>query len=88
LAEKLLLPFYPVLNNTLTFFPPIFSMKKSSRRDHPSEPSQRNRRRQHSGGDGRWEFSSTGSLFTLGSTESAKSTAYYTASGELRFLPR
>jgi hypothetical protein len=61
-------------------------MKKSSRRDHPSEPSQRNKRRQNSGSEGRWEFSSSGSLMTLGSPEGGRSTAYYTSGGELRFL--
>jgi hypothetical protein len=60
-------------------------MKKSSRREHPSEPSPRNKRRQQ-GNEGRWEFSGTGSLVTLGAPE--RCTAYYTSGGELRFLPR
>ena len=60
-------------------------MKKTSRREHPSEPAPRNKRRQQ-GADGRWEFSGTGSLVTLGAPE--RGTAYYTSGGELRFLPR
>ncbi len=59
-------------------------MKKSSRRDHPSEPSQRQKRQNGSGG--RWEFNGS-SLITLGATESARRTAYRTADGEVRFLP-
>jgi len=63
----------------------LLLMKKSSRREHPSEPSPRNKRRQQ-GAEGRWEFSGTGSLVTLGAPE--RGTAYYTSGGELRFLPR
>jgi hypothetical protein len=64
-------------------------MKKPSRRDHPSETSHRNQRdcRQNGGSEGRWEFTSSGSLFALGSTEAARRAAYRTAEGELRFLP-
>jgi hypothetical protein len=64
-------------------------MKKPSRRDHPSEPSHRNRRdcHQKGGSEGRWEFTASGSLFALGSTEAARRAAYRTADGELRFLP-
>jgi len=64
-------------------------MKKTSRRDHPSEPSQRNQRawRQSSGSEGRWEFASSGSLITIGSTGIGRRAAYRTAEGELRFLP-
>ncbi len=40
------------------------------------------------GNEGRWEFSANGSLYTLGSVDTAKSPAYYTSGGELRFLPR
>jgi hypothetical protein len=61
-------------------------MKKSSRRDHPSEPSSRQKRRQH-GSEGRWEFSGGGSLITLGATDSARRAAYRTADGGVRFLP-
>jgi len=59
-------------------------MKKSSRRDHPSEPSARNRQKR---GDGRWEFITSGSIFHLGSADTARRAAYRTAEGELRFLP-
>ena len=64
-------------------------MKKPSRRDHPSEPSHRNRRdcRQNGGSEGRWEFTASGSLFALGSTDAVRRAAYRTADGELRFLP-
>jgi hypothetical protein len=61
-------------------------MKKPSRRDHPSDPSQRNRRECRQGG-GRWEFAMNGSLFALGSTEGARRAAYCTSGGEVRFLP-
>jgi hypothetical protein len=64
-------------------------MKKTSRRDHPSEPSHRNRRdcRQNGGSEGRWEFTASGSLIALGSTDAVRRAAYRTADGELRFLP-
>jgi len=64
-------------------------MKKSSRRDHPSEPSSRNRRdcRPNGGSDGRWEYITSGSIFTLGSNDTARRAAYRSADGELRFLP-
>jgi hypothetical protein len=63
-------------------------MKKSSRRDHPSEPSARNRRDcQNGASDGRWEFVTSGSIFTLGSNGLARRAAYRSADGELRFLP-
>jgi hypothetical protein len=64
-------------------------MKKPSRRDHPSEPSQRNRRecRQNGASEGRWEFNVNGSLIALGSTEGMRRAAYRTADGEVRFLP-
>ena len=61
-------------------------MKKSARRDHPSEPSSRNRRRQQ-GGEGRWEYITSGSIFSLGSNDSSRRAAYRTSEGELRFLP-
>jgi hypothetical protein len=64
-------------------------MKKASRRDHPSEPSHRSQRacQQKGGSEGRWEFSASGSLIALGSTDTARRAAYRTAEGELRFLP-
>jgi hypothetical protein len=64
-------------------------MKKTSRRDHLSEPSRRSRRdcRQNGGSEGRWEFTASGSLFALGATDAARRAAYRTATGELRFLP-
>jgi hypothetical protein len=64
-------------------------MKKTSRRDHPSELSHQSRRncRQNAGSEGRWEFIASGSLFALGSTAAARRAAYRTAEGELRFLP-
>jgi hypothetical protein len=64
-------------------------MKKSSRRDHPSEPSSRNRRecRQSGGSEGRWEFITSGSIFSIGSNGTARRAAYRSADGELRFLP-
>jgi hypothetical protein len=64
-------------------------MKKSFRRDHPSEPSSRNRReyRPSSGSEGRWEFITSGSIFSIGSNGSARRAAYRSADGELRFLP-
>jgi hypothetical protein len=63
-------------------------MKKTSRRDHPSEPSPRNKRECRQGGaEGRWEFAANGSLIALGSTEASRRAAYRTADGEVRFLP-
>ena len=64
-------------------------MKKPSRRDQRSEPSHRSPRdcQQKSGSEGRWEFTASGSLFSLGSTEAVRRAAYRTAGGELRFLP-
>jgi hypothetical protein len=60
-------------------------MKKSSRRDHQGESSHRSRKK--AGSDGRWEFTASGSLISLGSTEAVRRAAYRTADGELRFLP-
>jgi hypothetical protein len=62
-------------------------MKKPSRRDHPSEPSSRNQKDCRQNGAGKWEFSASGSLISLGSTEASRRAAYRTAEGELRFLP-
>ena len=64
-------------------------MKKPSRRDHPSESSHRSPRdcRQNGGSEGRWEFTASGSLFALGSTDAVRRAAYRTAAGEMRFLP-
>jgi hypothetical protein len=64
-------------------------MKKPSRRDHPSESSHRSSRdcRQKGGSEGRWEFITSGNIFTLGSNGTARRAAYRTAEGELRFLP-
>jgi len=64
-------------------------MKKPSRRDHPSEPSNRNRRdcRQNGASEGRWEFITSGSIFAIGSNGTARRAAYRSADGELRFLP-
>jgi len=64
-------------------------MKKTSRRDHPSEPSNRNRQdcRRNGRSEGRWEFITSGSIFTFGSNGTARRAAYRTADGELRFLP-
>jgi hypothetical protein len=64
-------------------------MKKNSRRDHPSESSHRSRRdcHQNGGSEDRWEFTSSSSLFALGSTDAVRRAAYRTAGGELRFLP-
>lgn len=64
-------------------------MKKTSRRDHPSEPSHRSPRacRQNGGSEGRWEFTASGSLFALGSTDAVRRAAYRTVAGEMRFLP-
>ena len=64
-------------------------MKKTSRRDHPSEPSYRNRRydSQNGGSSGRWEFITSGSIFAIGSNGTARRAAYRTAEGELRFVP-
>jgi len=65
-------------------------MKKTSRRDHPSEPSRRSRRDclRNGESEGRWEFSLASEiLFAFGSTERARRAAYRTAGGELRFLP-
>jgi len=64
-------------------------MKKTSRRDHPSESSHRNQRgcQQKGGSEGRWEFITSGSIFAFGSGKTARRAAYRTAEGELRFLP-
>jgi hypothetical protein len=62
-------------------------MKKSTRRSHPSEPTHPHARiAKKRVADGRWEFTSSGRLFTVGSDE-ARRTAYRAADGELRFLP-
>ena len=71
-------------STSTVFFTP---MKKAFRRDHPSESSPRNRRGQNSGSEGRWEFSSSGSLIALGSIAAVRRAAYCTADGGLRFLP-
>jgi len=64
-------------------------MKKPSRRDQPGESSRRSSRdcRQNGGSEGRWEFITSGSIFALGSSDSARRAAYRSADGELRFLP-
>lgn len=64
-------------------------MKKTSRRDHPDEPSHRSQAAGHQkgGSEGRWEFITSGSIFALGSANTARRAAYRTAEGELRFLP-
>ncbi len=64
-------------------------MKKSSRRDCPSEPTHRSQRacQQKGGSEGRWEFTASGSLISLGSIDAVRRAAYRTAEGELRFLP-
>ncbi len=56
---------------------------------HPEQPRERPRRSLREGQkkDGRWEFASSQSLFTLGADERARRVAYRTATGELRFLP-
>jgi hypothetical protein len=90
LARKLLYPFYPVraMLNCARMASHIESMKKSSRRDHPSESTHATTRARANGkGDGRWEFTANGRLFPVGSTDSVRRAAYWTAGGELRFLP-
>jgi hypothetical protein len=64
-------------------------MKKSSRRDHPSESAHAVSRSSHANGKGkgRWEFTSSGRLFPFGATDSVRRAAYWTAGGELRFFP-
>ncbi|MCE0522462.1 MAG: hypothetical protein LV480_06080 [Methylacidiphilales bacterium] len=64
-------------------------MKKTFRRDHPSEPSHRSQRDclRNGGSEGRWEFTASGNLFALGASEGVRRAAYRTATGELRFLP-
>jgi len=65
-------------------------MKKTSRRDHPSEPTHRSHKAfRHGGGsEGRWEFNlASESLFALGSSDGLRRAAYRTSGGELRFLP-
>jgi hypothetical protein len=62
-------------------------MKKSTRH-HPDESSQGKRSsRADSGSKGRWEFTASGSLISLGATAAVRRAAYRTATGELRFLP-
>jgi hypothetical protein len=62
-------------------------MKKSSRREHPNESAVSRASRANAKNDGRWEFTSSGRLFPVGSTDGSRRAAYWTASGELRFLP-
>jgi hypothetical protein len=64
-------------------------MKKPSRREQLSEPAPRSKRiaRRNEAQEGRWEFITSGSIFALGSNETARRAAYRTAAGELRFLP-
>jgi len=64
-------------------------MKKPSRRDNSIEPSPRQQRngRRKDGNEGRWEFITSGSIFTLGTNGTARRAAYRTAEGELRFVP-
>jgi len=65
-------------------------MKKTARRDHPSETSRRSHRAysQNGGKEGGWAFNlASENLFALGSTGPARRVAYRTATGELRFLP-
>jgi hypothetical protein len=68
---------------------PLNFMKKTSRRDHRSESSHRSPRdcHQKGGSEGRWEFTSSGSLFALGSIDAVRRVAYRNADGEMRFLP-
>jgi len=62
-------------------------MKKSSRREQQAESAVSRASRANGKSDGRWEFTSSGRLFSVGSTDAARRAAYWTAGGELRFLP-
>jgi hypothetical protein len=86
LASYLLEVIYPFSGLDPT--PRVFfkRMKKSSQRRSDESPG---KRASHSneGSKGRWEFTSSGSLISLGATEAVRRAAYRTATGELRFLP-
>ncbi len=64
-------------------------MRKSARRDHLNEPGNHAAKpgRQHGGSKGPWEFTSSGRLFSMGATDSARRAAYRAADGEMKFLP-
>jgi hypothetical protein len=64
-------------------------MKKSFRRDHPKESAHADSQASHDNrkGEGRWEFTSSGRLFSVGATDAVRRVAYWTAGGELRFFP-
>jgi hypothetical protein len=62
-------------------------MKKSSRRDHPSESAVAQGSLANRKDEGRWEFTGSGRLFPMGATDSVRRAAYWTAGGELRFFP-
>jgi hypothetical protein len=66
-----------------------FFMKKPSRRDTPNAATPQPGRTAKRNGkkEGRWEFTSSGSLFALGAVDAVRRAAYRTAGGELRFLP-
>jgi hypothetical protein len=62
-------------------------MRKTSRRDHPDEPGNSGTKACRRGGSkGRWEFTSSGRLFSMGGTDAVRRAAYRAADGEMRLL--
>ncbi len=64
-------------------------MKKTFFRDDANTPLHpRAKASQGKGGSkGPWEFTSSGRLFPVGSTDAVRRAAYRAADGEMRFLP-
>jgi len=60
-------------------------MKKPSRRETSNVQASQNARKDKR--DGRWEFTSSGSLISLGAVDAVRRAVYRTATGEMRFLP-
>jgi len=64
-------------------------MRRTSRRDHSDEPGHASAKasRRNGGSKGPWEFTSSGRLFSMGSTDAVRRAAYRAADGEMKFLP-
>jgi hypothetical protein len=63
-------------------------MRKNSRRDHSDEPGNPGGKACRRGGSkGRWEFTTSGRLFSMGATDAVRRAAYRAADGEMRILP-
>jgi hypothetical protein len=63
-------------------------MRKASRRDHSDEPGNQGTKASRQGASqGRWEFTASGRLFSMGATDAVRRAAYRAADGEMRILP-